>query len=80
MQRTKRIDGTVGLLFGAALACGLGCASGRVVTSCGETIPRPSSLAVEQLATCVAPESAAESWIAEIDRAIDEQDRCRGRR
>lgn len=79
MRRPKQLDAIGVLLFGAALLCGTGCANERVVTNCGETIPRPSSEAVNQLAACVRPESAAEAWVSEIDRAIDGQDKCRAR-
>lgn len=59
------------------LACGLGCAHAPAPTNCGATIPRPSSEAIAELEARLDGARAAESWIAELDRALDAQDACR---
>lgn len=70
-QRTRR----AGNLFAVVALFGIGCAHAPPPTSCGATIPRPSSAAVDALE--VLEGTAAEPWIAELDRAIDAQDACR---
>jgi len=79
-ERRSKWTGIALSLCGLAMISGTGCANGQPQMSCGATIPRPSSAAVEELAASLPPGQDAATWIAEIDRAIDAQDDCVKRR